>query len=311
MKKSELRKIIKESIRQLMTEQQGYGTLVSLVMDCNSSWWTGIGGQLSGEIMSGGGGYGNGMGYPGDPLPAFTTPPTPTQYKEVAMSCIEGQIIEGDTVTITGQNYDPDTQYPGGSPWTPNLQIGNTYFAAKVWGQCSICDDNNCYGVPALWATDINANPCPNCCTSNGMWEPDPAISIPATGHCWDNCPPPVEKYRCHDCNTPCAQNVIDAGHCPYDTTQECLDQCAETNKWRCGLPDKFGNPRCLPCKQFELLGGTTCYNTQAQCLASNCPGKLAPDMGKTITTPFTTDPQSKITDPEIDRMQRLANIDK
>ena len=33
MKKSELRKIIKESIRQLMTEQQGYGTLVSLVMD--------------------------------------------------------------------------------------------------------------------------------------------------------------------------------------------------------------------------------------------------------------------------------------
>mgnify|MGYP003679686325 CR=1 FL=1 len=107
--------------------------------------------------------------------------------------------------------------------------------------------------------------------------------------------PPPVEKYRCYDCNTPCSQQLIDAGHCPYDTTQECMDQCTETDKWSCGRPDKFGNPRCRKCKEFELTDGTTCYPTEQDCLNSgDCDMKKVKD-DKTITTPFTTDPQSKI----------------
>ena len=97
-----------------------------------------------------------------------------------------------------------------------------------------------------------------------------------------------VEAYRCYDCNTPCSQQLVAAGHCPYvqqpnganDAKAECAAACADTNKWTCGVPDKFGNPRCRYCKQFELSNfgpgaGTTCYNTKQECLDSDCPGKI------------------------------------
>ena len=90
-----------------------------------------------------------------------------------------------------------------------------------------------------------------------------------------------VEAYRCYDCNTPCPQQLVDAGHCPYvqqpnganDAKAECNAACADTNKWKCGRPDKFGNPRCSYCKQFELTDGTDCFNTKQECLDSDCPG--------------------------------------
>tara|TARA_R100000908_G_C3755778_1_gene150332 strand:- start:1462 stop:3468 length:2007 start_codon:yes stop_codon:yes gene_type:complete len=88
----------------------------------------------------------------------------------------------------------------------------------------------------------------------------------------------PQEFYRCHDCTTPCSQTVVDAGHCPYTTTQDCQDQCAESNKWTCGMPDKFGNPRCVRCREYQLWDGTTCYPTKQMCLDSDCPGKLPLD---------------------------------
>ena len=95
---------------------------------------------------------------------------------------------------------------------------------------------------------------------------------------CQAACVPALVRYRCHDCTTPCAQNVINAGYCPYTTVSSCMQACADTNKWTCGMPDKFGNPKCRKCKQFELTNGTDCYNTKQLCLDSNCPGKLAPD---------------------------------
>jgi len=101
-----------------------------------------------------------------------------------------------------------------------------------------------------------------------------------------------VEAYRCHDCNTPCSQQLVDLGHCPYvqhpnglnDAKAECAAACNESNKWTCGMPDKFGNPRCRKCKQFELTDGTNCFNTEQECLDSNCPGKIEKDREKDIT---------------------------
>ena len=52
MKKSQLRNIIKESIKELMTEQTSPGTLVGLTKHCDSSLWRGIGGGLSNRTLS-------------------------------------------------------------------------------------------------------------------------------------------------------------------------------------------------------------------------------------------------------------------
>jgi hypothetical protein len=226
----------------------------------------------------------------------------------------------GDIIYVT---YVPPTQSGNQS----SMPLNSHYFITNLGnGQGNS-------GIPAGVHTIENSYVCENCCNhpdmpnayrtfvqpSSGqtmtvpdLYDPWGAQGGPQYTACWANCPqPPVEKYRCYDCNTPCSQQLIDAGHCPYDTTQECMDQCTETDKWSCGKPDKFGNPRCRKCKEFELTNGTTCYPTEQDCLDSgDCGPQRAPDKDKTIQ-PFAPDLYSKITDPQIDRMKNLANIKK
>tara|TARA_R110001583_G_scaffold155567_1_gene307223 strand:+ start:97 stop:1527 length:1431 start_codon:yes stop_codon:yes gene_type:complete len=122
------------------------------------------------------------------------------------------------------------------------------------------CNNGNCSPVQGTGGTYPDLTSCQAACTSTSG--PD--------------------MYRCHDCTTPCTQTVVDAGYCPYTTTQDCQDQCSETSKWTCGRSDKFGNPRCRKCKEFELWDGTTCYNTQQMCLDS-CEPRKELDQGKDI----------------------------
>ena len=78
------------------------------------------------------------------------------------------------------------------------------------------------------------------------------------------------------------------------------------------GNHPKFGS-KCTPANQSNPGP----FATLQDCLNSGCEF-TKPNKGKTMTepagpsiTPFTTDPQSKMIDPKIDRMQELANIKK
>ena len=86
--------------------------------------------------------------------------------------------------------------------------------------------------------------------------------------HAVESAPPP--QYRCYDCITPCTQNIVDAGHCPYMSTQDCLDQCEITDKWKCGY-DKWGGVNCGFCRVFQLTDGTSCWDTEQECIDSKC----------------------------------------
>jgi len=283
MKKSQLRKIIRESIKEHTDNQNP---------------WHGHNHHISVAACDVGNGYNGSFGV------------TAQDWANLSV---------GDTIYVTNS-------LPSASGNTSSIPLNQHYFITNLGnGQGNS-------GIPTGVHTIDNNHVCHNCCNhpdmpnaymtyTNNMgqvvtvpdeYDPWGASGGPQYTACWANCPqPPVEKYRCYDCNIPCSQQLIDAGHCPYDTTQECMDQCTETDKWSCGRPDKFGNPRCRKCKEFELTNGTTCYPTEQDCLDSgDCDMKRAKD-DKTaaITTPFTTDPLSKKSDPQIDRMQKIANI--
>ena len=110
-------------------------------------------------------------------------------------------------------------------------------------------------------------------------------ILSPAVGQytdlaaCQADCVDPLsveEKYRCYDCNTPCSQMLIDNGLCPYDTTSDCETECEKTDKWSCGMPDKFGKPRCRQCTVADISSGITCWDTKEECLEDgDCKGKM------------------------------------
>jgi len=218
-------------------------------------------------------------------------------------------------------------------------------FSARTgpYGTCSNCLVNVA-GVTPSWDCDNNTgtcndpgtglgqytsyNSCDSACVSNPTpsWDCDGAgtCSDPGTGQgqymslslCSANCLAPIPAYRCHDCYTPCTQNVIDAGHCPYPTSFHCLNACADTTKWRCGFPDKWGNPRCRKCKQFELaLLGTNCFNTEQECLDSDCDRKIYTPKDKIGTanlSPKYGSPSSSNEVPEEDLMkEELKNYYK
>ena len=322
MKKSQLRKLIRESIKEHTDNQNP---------------WHGHNYHI-GIASCGGGGSAGSYGV------------TAQDYANLNV---------GDVIYVTGI-------IPNAAGTTSNMALNQHYWITSLQGVTPPGQTNlPNSGIPTGVHTIDNDHVCHNCCNhpdmpnaymsytnNNGQvitvpdqYDPWGANGGPQYTACWANCPqPPVEKYRCYDCNTPCSQQLIDAGHCPYDTTQDCQNQCTETNKWSCGKPDKFGNPRCRKCKQFEIWDGTNCFNTEQECLDSgDCDMKKKKD-DKIALQPFTTSPQSKIVggggncksdadceedavcrdgfceqgeknisqiNPEILRMQKIANINK
>tara|TARA_A100001515_G_scaffold60224_1_gene47469 strand:+ start:804 stop:1574 length:771 start_codon:yes stop_codon:yes gene_type:complete len=76
---------------------------------------------------------------------------------------------------------------------------------------------------------------------------------------------------------------------------------------YKCVKDPKFGGK----CTKYTNQPPTNPVNgpfySKQECIESGCEG-IGTDIGPSIT-PFTIDPQSKTIDPEIDRMQDLANI--
>ena len=91
---------------------------------------------------------------------------------------------------------------------------------------------------------------------------------------------------------------ITNGWYAPYlwDTTATCNQLCAGAGTWKCAMPDKFGNPRCTECSLYDYFSSqstVTCLATEQECL-DNCDLRVADDgVGKTISTPMTTTPQS------------------
>jgi len=301
MKKSQLRKIIRESIKGLMNEQANVvmnGTLVNKFVGC---------GNLTVH----------------------------------AQACIQNSqnsssnpIQVGDVIEIMSSNWPPDTTDALGNVisnvpmWASGFNSGK-FFALQVGPSCQFLSGQphtrpDGYVVSSHNAK-INMSTCGSCCNEH-RWS-----NVSPGGYCWDQCP----KYRCGHCNTPCTQFVIqnNPGLCSYGNSIDCHEGCSNTNpdtpeRWTCMGPDKFGNPQgCKKCNQYEIdaaangAGWACQHPTENDCLnhpftingTGTCSGPESADAGKTkgVTTPFTTTPQSKITEPddEIERMQDLAKI--
>ena len=259
MKKSQLKNIIKESIKELMTEQTSPGTLVGLTKHCDSSLWRGIGGGVSNEITSGGGGYGY-------------DPETINSIAILANYCWEGNLQVGDTMTVTGHNYNPfDVYGSGGSNWTPSYNVGETHFVAKVWGPCNNINNSNhgTISVNPLW-TYVKNDPsitCPYCCNCS-----------PGGANDWQTNP-----------------NNYGTGWWNMPSGTQCQDEQASGHCWaKCNQDYPVTNPNYDPTWKFD----------KPTLIAKD----LAQDMGGNKGfKPFTTEPQDE--DPEINRMQDLANI--
>ena len=163
MKKSQLRNIIRESIRGLMNEQAGVmtnGTLVNNFKGC---------GNLSVE----------------------------------AQACIQNSqnsssnpIQVGDVIEIMSSNWPPDTTDALGNVISnvPMFSSGfnsGKFFATQVGPPCQFLSGQphtrpDGYVVSSHSAM-INMSICGYCCNENRWGNVSPG------GHCWDQCP----KYRC------------------------------------------------------------------------------------------------------------------
>ena len=151
--------------------------------------------------------------------------------------------------------------------------------------------DPNCSGQPSeSWDCDGQGN-CSDPGTGNGQYT--------SLNDCNSNCVAPA--YRCHDCDTPCTPNQVAGGHCPYNDSASCHDNCEETNKWRC-YRDKFGKKKCTPCKVYQMTDGTMCFNTKQECLASSDCGERRLDDDRVHTRDDSNqdnpllDPSSELT---------------
>jgi|TARA_R110000822_G_scaffold309887_1_gene440555 hypothetical protein len=189
----------------------------------------------------------------------------------------------------------PNTPPQGGCFQTYPWEINNGYYPTIQ--DCEEgCPYVNASGTSGKYkCADTNCDPlsmaCLKECTECDYYEVL-AGNCPydSVQECKDSDCEIVEAYRCHDCNTPCTQNQINAGVCPYvqqvnganDAKAECAAACASTDKYRCANPDKFGNPRCAECKEFELSDPSVeCFNTKQECVDSDCPGTKVKDPKK------------------------------
>ena len=243
MKKSQLRNIIRESIKGLMTEQQSPNTRSVAFNWCDDS--------------------GNDFAYTGYDV-------NNQLFNSYCMT------VNGGQVPQIGQTIEAGD--PPNWPWPGVVPNGNPFGRSLKITLVSPASGNG--PVPGQ----------PGAC-SNGWNQAYNSYDIPlALG---SGCP----VYGCTDSN---AYNhdpnaTQDDGSCDYGF------YCKDT--W----PEKPGiMKKCTPGNQ----NNPGQFSTKADCLASGCEPLRADDDIKSIT-PFTTDPQSKMTDPTIDRMQQLAKITK
>jgi hypothetical protein len=181
--------------------------------------------------------------------------PPPT----ASWDCINGTC--SDPGTGNGQysslnDCETQTNYCTPLPWTCLYEWPQVPYLVNY-----LTTNSHCY----QWQNWSNAN--------NAL--PSGAQNYATSQDCFSNCVAPV--YRCGDCNTPCSQQLIDAGACPYPTTTDCQAMCGDTNKWRC-YRDKFGMKKCKKCKVYQMTDGTMCFNTKQECLDSDCGGGINVD---------------------------------
>ena len=259
MKKSQLRKIIRESIKELMTEQQSNYSCHDFVtcwsMNNNplaNSFFIDYNTYLS--LFNAQAAAGNSPG--NNPVGWQIISDASTAAWQAMGSPNVYDVVGGTIKFVQGSPFDMCFKYLGTSPcagqqaWFDYITSPST--TPQQQGSCQICQTQLTSSVSGC--TDSNA------------------FNFDSTA-------------------------TQDDGSCDYGW------HCKEHWKQMAGLPGK-----CVP--------GTSQnpgqFSTKADCLASGCePLPADVDLEKDFTTPFTTDPQSKITDPQIDRMKNLANISK
>jgi hypothetical protein len=369
MKKSQLRKIIRESIKGLMVEQGGTSIQIpftpsSLHFQYHGNWVTGPG-QCAGKIYLGTEGWiaQNAPGVSGNPNCTMAGG-NMSQYQFIANEyghmanfkdyvstnwlaggqgnkCFFNEMLhlyswpfwQGSS---QGSYSNPIMSFPNFN----SVKVYTLYLGGQPNDPNSLCDLQSELGdLGYLLVHDEGQNwstggYCPGPCEAiaigvYGCMDPDSsnydASATSDDGSC--------EYYRCGHCDTPCTQFVVqnNPGLCSYgnpaDCHQGCDTQTADLERWTCMGPDKFGNPQgCKQCNQYEINNAAgwpdpTCQHpTKNACLnhidtingTGTCggPKPLDKDKDKTIQ-PFAPDLYSKKSDPQIDRMQDLANIKK
>ena len=197
-----------------------------------------------------------------------SAPPSPTWDCDGAGTCSDPGTGNGIYASLSScqsnciapppDSWDCDGQ---GNCTDPGDGSGQYSLLNPVWWHPGVPDcSSNCQPPPPdpSWDCDGQGS-CSDPGTGNGQYS--------SLNDCNNNCVIPA--YRCHDCNTPCSQQLIDAGQCPYPTSTDCQYMCEDTNKWRC-YRDKFGNKKCKLCKVYQMTDGTMCFNTKQECLASS-----------------------------------------
>ena len=248
MKKSELRKIIRESIKELVNEAPLSHKEV-YVVSCGGNYSmhmcvANINPQV-GDIFK-----------------------TQDYYHSWDSSASSINNRKWWVMKVTG-NCDPSNIYSYGklNPATgiQEIVLNNSNVINTITGTCSEC--KNCCNYSAS-----GGNPIPGCngTANNGIWTyPPGGQQIQATGACWDRC----------------------QGGGYIGETYNCKPK---------GNHPKFGSK----CVAVQGAGGQ--FANLQDCLASGCEGLGSDDIKKNInTTPLTTDPQSKITEPD-DEITRI-----
>ena len=247
MKKSQLKNIIRESIKQLMSEQpqQGNYTLTNLnLTPCNipgghspTSWFYSFTGWM----------------------PSDWNHPSAQTFSNICVLVNDpsGNVLSNSSALLNGPNVS-DTS-------------GNTYRMQAQFSQGQSCPN------PQLILTAHASHTHPALPDSLPVGDPN---------GCNPNFSGPVIK---------CKKNET---HPKFGGT--CVEVLSDSPST---MP---GNPGWL-----SITNNPNYFDSMYDCKQSDCEQGLSPDSGggKDPITPLTTTPQSKIIDPEIDRMQKIANI--
>ena len=276
MKKSKLRNIIRESIKELITEQAGDTVLPSNCL--RIGFRTACPNQGSSFYQNL-----HTMGYPGNSATTFSDNMGPGGQFSGQDVCYT---INGQPITST--NYQ---QYAG-----QLFTLDPSYAAAAGILGATIPGANYYTGACDVFEMFANAG---NLASYNMTVELIPASC--GQGGCGSSTGQQVSG--CTDSN---AYNfdlnaTLDDGSCDYGF------YCRKL-----GNHPKFGT-KCTPANQSNPGPFATlqdCLNSGCEFKNPNKGKTITEPAGPSIT-PFTTDPRFKMIDPKIDRMQDLANIKK
>ena len=256
MKKSQLKKLIRESIKQLMSEQPQQGNLkvsggnLSLV-PCNVP-----GGHLPTQWS---------YSFIGWSPISTNQPGTQT----LNSPCIILNIPNGDPFPLYGDPAYDGSVGPGAAVTDTS---GNVYrmYIGGIYSHSSCPNPQLTLTVHTSWTTNI---------------VPD-ALPPGDPNGCNPNFSGPVIK---------CKKNET---HPKFGGT--CVEVLSDSPSTMPGNPGWYTIPN-----------NPDFFDSMYDCKQSDCQQGLSPDSGggKDPITPLTTTPQSKVVDPEVDRMQKIANI--